>query len=332
MKFDFKKIIAVIFIVAAAASFFSFSLKTLSQERVANDVVIEVEEKEGISEIGSKLAEKQLIHSQLAFWAYSLISGSFSDFKPGIYYFSKGMKISEMVKKMTTGPDELEVVIFPGMTLREIDELMVKSNIFKKSELTRLKVDDFKKEFTFLEKAKSLEGFLMPDTYKFKMGSSPESLVKTMLDNFARRNVDLLFLYDKQKIVNLVTIASLIEKEVVSDKDRELVSGVIQNRTSIGMPLQIDAAVVYGVCQGKFSNCDEFSSESFKKDNPYNLYIYKGLPPTAISNPSSSSLRAAIRPKKSNYLYYLSDRKTGRTIFSQSLEEHSFNRKKYLGL
>ena len=123
----------------------------------------------------------------------------------------------------------------------------------------------------------------------------------------------------------------VLEKEVMFSEDKPLVASVVYNRLDIDMPLQIDASVIYGTCDGVFVGCDLTRSD-FKDDSPYNLYLYKGLPPTPISNPTASSIAAALQPRQTAYMYYLSDRETKRTYFSKTFDEHNDKRAYYLGL
>jgi UPF0755 protein len=123
-----------------------------------------------------------------------------------------------------------------------------------------------------------------------------------------------------------------LEKEVVTDRDKALVAGVINNRLADDMPLQIDASVLYGACDGVFVGCPAISIADIAHNTPYNTYRVYGLPPTPISNPTLSSLQAAVHPIANQYLYYLSDPKTGATVFSTTLAQHARNRETYLGI
>ncbi|PIV31820.1 endolytic transglycosylase MltG, partial [Candidatus Wolfebacteria bacterium CG02_land_8_20_14_3_00_37_12] len=131
-------------------------------------------------------------------------------------------------------------------------------------------------------------------------------------------------------VLRLITIASYLEKEVPGNDDRRIVAGIIEKRLKIGMPIQIDATVLYNKCSGRFSECPLLVKSDFKKDSPYNTYTRLGLTPTPISNPSLDAIKAVIEKKDSGYWFYLSDPKTKKTIFSENLEKHNINRAKYL--
>ncbi len=190
----------------------------------------------------------------------------------------------------------------------------------------------------------SLEGFLFPDTYFLPIpGTSTnesELLIKKALDNFSLKFTDQMVLDAKAQnmsVFDIVILASIIERESGRnatteqqkqnlDQERKLIAGLFYNRLNIGMPLQSDATVNYITKK----NTPAISSEDSKIDSPYNTYMNKGLPPGPISNPSLSSLMAAIYPAKTNYLYFLSDPNTGKAIFAQTFEEHIINKQKYL--
>ena len=131
----------------------------------------------------------------------------------------------------------------------------------------------------------------------------------------------------------ILTAASLLEKEAPSFKDRRLISGILYKRLKAGIGLQVDATLTYAKCGGAFLTCDD--PKVYRGDtsysSSYNTYLYKGLPPGPISNPGLEAIRAALEPLESGYWYYLSDPKTKKTIFSRTLEEHNENRAKYLG-
>ena len=149
-----------------------------------------------------------------------------------------------------------------------------------------------------------------------------------MLQNFdAKFSNDLRqeTLHQNHTTFEIITIASLIEKEVASDSDRALVSGILWKRMKLNIPLQVDATVLYARPKriGKVTLADT------KINSPYNTYRYTGLPPAPIANPGLSAIRAALYPKKSPYLYYLST-PDGKTIFSKTREEHNRAKAKYL--
>ena len=167
-----------------------------------------------------------------------------------------------------------------------------------------------------------------PDTYEIIPGAKLENIIRKTLNHFDEKlTADLKGEISRQKksIFEVITMASMIEKEVKTLEDKKIVSGILWKRLEIGMPLQVDATVNY--ITGK--NHDGVLLEDTKIDSPYNTYKYYGLPKGPISNPGLDSILAAIYPTKSDYLYYLSA-PDGKTIFSKTYKEHSIAQNKYL--
>jgi UPF0755 protein len=185
------------------------------------------------------------------------------------------------------------------------------------------------------------EGYLFPDTYRFSKedlnGVKIQTLdvVAKLQENFKGKTDDLFKNLSQQKIKETIVIASLLEKEVQSKAEMRLVAGIIEKRASIGMLLQIDATVAYGVCYPKFllrQYCDTSLAniiDNLKSSSPYNTYQRKGLPVAPISNPGIEAIKAALNPQPSDYLYYLTA-KDGTTIFSKTSAEHEAARRRYL--
>ena len=196
---------------------------------------------------------------------------------------------------------------------------------------------DFSSDFDFLKdkpKTISLEGYLFPDTYQIAYGTPIEEAVRIMLQNFdTKLNQGLkneilkptVPTQQKKTIFEIITMASLIEKEVKTKEDKELISGILWKRLKNKMPLQVDATVSYITGEKTM----EVSKEETQIDSPYNTYKYRGLPLGPISNPGIESIEAAIYPKSSQYWYYLST-PDGETIFSKTLEKHNIAKAKYL--
>ncbi len=165
----------------------------------------------------------------------------------------------------------------------------------------------------------NLEGYLFPDTYFFRKRLGARGTIEAMLRNFESRAGEVGIQRSSQ-LATVVIVASMIELEVKVPSERAIVAGVIANRLSKGMPLQIDATVLYGL--GKWKSQVTFAD--LKKPTPYNTYLIKGLPPTPICNPGLASLEAAYRPAKHNYLYYVA-KGDGTHLFASTFEEHRKN-------
>jgi len=172
-------------------------------------------------------------------------------------------------------------------------------------------------------KATSLEGYLFPDTYRFARKASPPQICATMLRRF-RAQVQQLGL--KGNVHRVVTMASLVERETAVDTERPLVASVFVNRLAKNMPLMTDPAVIYGLELDNRWRGAIYQSD-LKFDTPYNTYLHPGLPPGPIANPGLKSLRAALAPAQSDYLYFVAAgaNPQGHSLFSTTLEEQNRN-------
>jgi len=171
--------------------------------------------------------------------------------------------------------------------------------------------------------AKSLEGYLFPDTYHFPRKFGPPQICAAMVRRF-RAVAGQLGL--KGNVHRVVTMASLVERETAVDAERPLVAGVFENRLAKRMPLMTDPAVIYGLeVEGRWRGAIHQSDLKF--DTPYNTYLHIGLPPGPVANPGLKSLRAAMQPAKSTYLYFVAAgaNPQGRSLFASSEEEHEHN-------
>ncbi len=349
MKLILISFIAGVLIISAATGIFVFTSKLQPVSELKEiPTVFSIPKGAGFRDIANELYSKKLIQSKIVFEIYALIKGSAHRLQNGKYKFNSAVSIPELVDILTIGPKDISVVIFPGMTLKEIDDRLSGENIIKKGELTN-----------YENGVISLEGFLLPDTYNFRQDSDINLVVRRILDNFESKAMPIIegglgvdpapFMdcfsknalgvdihkrcgVDKKidSVLKLIIIASYLEKEVPDNNERKIVAGIIEKRLKVGMPLQIDATVLYNKCLGRFIGCPLLRREDFKIDSAHNTYLRLGLTPTPISNPSLDAIKSAIEKKESPYWYYISDPKTKKTIFAENLEKHNINRAKYL--
>jgi UPF0755 protein len=281
-------------------------------------------------QIADDLQKLRIIKSSYFFRFYVLISLQHSSLQAGEYNLSPRMSIYQVAKKMATGDVIRDnIIILAGWDIKDIGNYLESKGICSQDYFISLTQKDYSSEFTFLQdKPKNLgiEGYLFPDTYEISKGETCEDILGLMLANFSKKlTPDLKNEIAKQKksIFDIVTMASLLEKEVRTLNDKKIVSGILWKRISIGMPLQLDATINYITDKSNPS----VATKDTKIDSPYNTYKYTGLPKGPISSPGIDSITAAIYPKATNYLYYLSD---GKTIFSETLEQHNAAKAKYL--
>ncbi len=311
----------------------------------AQKAAFSIEKGESEREIARHLQDQKLINSDLVFRIYSVAKGLNKNLQAGDYILSPSMSIPQIAEKFTLGEViKQKITIIEGWDLAEVGSYLEKENVASAKNIFKLagfpgeenlkssnSAKDFSKEFGFLKdkpKALSLEGYLFPDTYVITQGMTSEEVIDKILANFDRKLTEELkakIANQKKSIFEIVTMASLIEKEVRTPEDKKIVSGILWKRMLKNMPLQVDATIAY--ITGK--NTTRISIKETKIDNPYNTYKNKGLPIGPICNPSLESIEAAVYPQASPYFFYLSTAE-GKTIFSKTLKEHNAAKAKYL--
>jgi len=302
-----KKIIfSTIFILFLGLFFLWQGIYLPKSSALVEEKLFLVEKGQSLFQIGENLEKEGLIKNKFFFDFYLFLKEAQKKLQAGEYLISPSESIAEVAKKIISGDTaRISVTIPEGFTVKQIEEKL------------NLKLP-----------GENLEGFLFPDTYQFPLMVSGEEVVKKMRDNFEKKlTPDLREEIERQgkTIFEIVTLASLIEKEVKTKEDRELVSGILWKRLKNNILLQVDATITY--LTGKKTT--KIPMEDLQIDSPYNTYKYKGLPLGPICNPGLDSIKAAIYPKNSEYWYYLSTPE-GETIFSKTLAEHNTAQAKYL--
>ena len=295
-------------------------------------IIYTVEKGWGDDEIGDNLEELNIIRSSYFFKFYVISSLKHASLQAGQYNLSPKMSIHQIASKMAKGDVIRDtVVILEGWNEKDIGEYLEQKNICTKDYFISLLNDDYSASvWDFLADKPDnvdLEGYLFPDTYELAKGENCEDVIDDMLVNFGKKlSPELRSEITKQgkSIFDIVTMASMIEKEVKGIDDKKIVSGILWNRLAIDMPLQLDSTVNYVTEK----NDPSVTIKDTKIDSPYNTYKYYGLPKGPISNPGMDSIMAAIYPTQTDYLYYLSA--NGKTIFSETLEQHNAAKAKYL--
>ena len=277
-------------------------------------------------EIARQLQRQGLIRSEIAFLWRALRTKNMNAMKSGGYELSPDMTLAQIIDRLTRGGQdvtELSVTIPEGYTLRQIAKTLEAKRVIQDEEaFVRVASSSMKTlEMPFQVKAKSLEGYLYPETYRFPPGTESERAAETMLETFDR---EFYQPYKAQigksahSLHDLVTMASLVEREARVPQDRARIAGVIENRLRKGMRLEIDATVLYALGHHK----DRVLYRDLNVDSPYNTYRRKGLPPGPIANPGKESLLAALHPEKHDFLFYVS-KLDGSHAFSRTMAEHT---------
>lgn len=280
-----------------------------------------VREGENLRQVTERLAARGILRFPRLFLLLARIRGGDHAMQAGEYTLDASMTPSQILRALLEGRVNLYRVTVPeGTSVKQIAMLLEAQGLAEASEVLRLSWDaEFAKEAGI--EAPSLEGYLFPDTYIFPRGLSVRSLLKTMVRRFwATYDADLRARQDASgwNLNDVVTLASIIEAETARPEERPLVASVLINRLRRGIPLQSDPTVIYGL--EKFDG--NLRREDLGADHPYNTYVHKGLPPGPICNPGLESLKAALYPAETDYLYFVS-KNDGTHLFSTSLGEHN---------
>lgn len=318
---EMRKILAVIVIILIVFLFikgwWGNQLSPVSTEKSTKIIVIE--NGENFSKVADDLKKQNLIKNSQVFGIYAKQSGLESKILPGTFRLSPSMSSQEILRTLTSAPLDNWVTLIEGW---RIEEMAAKLNV-------ALGISNA--EFTKIAK----EGYMFPDTYLFPKGFSVEQVVKKLRDNFDAKYSDEI----KNKIKKLgltesegVILASIVEREGRSDGVRKMIASILLKRLNIEMGLNADATIQYAlVTKGSLKPPvdgwwkRQLTHDDLKIVSPYNTYIYRGLPPTPICNPSLSSLQAVADADPSTpYLYYYHDSE-GNSHYGKTLEEHNLN-------
>ena len=329
-------IITLVIILLGGCFFYTYNKVYYSKGTANSPKNISIEKGDNALVVGQKLSEAGVISGKYYFAIYLWTSNELHSIVAGVYEFRQGMQIPE-VMRIVTGGEVVEMrvkITFPeGWTVRDMSDRLSANNLPGADFLRLAKRPDgsLKEAYPFLKElpvGATLEGYLFPDTYYFSKEVTAAEIIKKMLDNFSAKVVAGIkndFDGQKKSLFELVTMASVVEGEVKNDSDRKIVAGLFWNRIENQMPLQSDATLEYALGTNKIQH----SIAETKTDSPYNTYQNKGLPPGPVSNPGQASILAALKPQKSEYVYFLSDPKTGKTVFATTFQEHVANKVKY---
>lgn len=304
------------FTIISAAIFFIIFLWFIAPPfSFPSKSIITVTDGVGLYKLAEELKQDGVIRSPFWFHLSAIILGGERDMKAGQYYMSNPQSVFFVAWRILHGNHDIDTVrltIPEGFTVEKISKL-------------------FDDEFTFFNHKdftdSAPEGYLFPDTYFIPVTATASSTIKLLQDNFARKVLPITqeIKLSGRTLEEIIIMASIIEGETKLQKDREIVSSILWKRLDLGIPLQVDASFIY--VNGKTTK--ELTKDDLKINSPFNTYLYKGLPPTPISNPGIESIKAAIHPTTTPYLYFLTDN-DGTMHYSKTFEEHVAKKLKYI--
>jgi UPF0755 protein len=290
---------------------------------------IVVEQGDTLSSVADKLEEAGVIQSSMLFKLRARNEDGETEIKAGEYQFRTGEEREEILRTLSSGDSisKFTITIPEGLTLEQTALVVEEEGGIPAGEFeAAAKTTDY--GYTFLDdpNIESTEGFLFPkkyefEKYEFEQGMSAEQIVDRLLEQYLIETRELDFEAAKRRFnlteYELITTASLIEKESANPEERPIIASVIYNRIRSGMPLQVDATVQYALHEPK----KKLSFDDLEVDSPYNTYANRGLPPGPIASPSRESIRAALEPAETDYLYYVLEADGEKHFFTDDYDE-----------
>ena len=276
------------------------------------------------AKVAGLLKEQGLLHTKLPFRLWLRRSGFDRSLKAGEYRFSGMSTPIEIAQKLSRGDVYFRSITLPeGLTALETVEFLMRGGFGEreKFEAALLRVDLISDLNPY---AQNLEGYLFPETYRFGRMNDEEAIIGAMVNQFRYRMNKILEespLPHGWTVARIVTLASMIEKEVKTPSEQPIVASVMFNRLRLNMTLGIDATIIYAMKLAGTWNGNIRKSD-LQMESPYNTYIHRDLPPGPICNPGESVIRAALNPEKTDYLYYVS-KNDGTHQFSKDLRSHN---------
>jgi len=299
-------------------------LETPYYNAPTSETYLDISQGTTATQIAHLLVNSEVLHSRLPFILYIRYKEMGHRIQAGEYMFSSTATPKEIAQRLIRGDVYYRSITVPeGLTARETIELLSQNGF---GNLAEMQQAILRTEWIhdLDPAAMSLEGYLFPETYRFGRKIDSETVVRAMVAMFRLKVAEILRNYPLSpdwNISRIVNLASMIEKEVKVIEEGPLVASALVNRLRKRIPLSCDATIIYamklaGTYEGNLSRAD------LKMESPYNTYIHPDLPPSPISNPGANSLRAALLPAKTDYLYYVS-RNDGTHEFSKDLRSHN---------
>lgn len=290
------------------------------------ETLVNVTPGSSVMAIGRKLETAGVVRSRYAFDVLRWMRRG--RLQAGVYEFDHPAPVTEVYARIARGDVVTVSVTVPeGANIFDIAARVAQAGLGTRQEFMDAAASQTGLIADLDPGAKSLEGYLFPDTYRFPPTATAVQMVTAMVKRF-RVAAGQLGL--KENVREVVTMASLVERETAVDAERPLVASVFENRLARGMPLNTDPSVIYGLeLEGKWRGT--IYASDLTRDTPYNTYLHAGLPPGPVANPGIPSLRAAMDPPKTNYLYFVAagTDAQGHSLFAETLEEHNRNVAEY---
>jgi peptidoglycan lytic transglycosylase G len=323
-------VVAVAALAAAVAGVYYARVDEKYQGYSGTERFVEIAPGTGSRAIGKALVDAGVVRDEWTFRLAVSLTGTQRELKAGEYRFTTPASAKDVARKLARGEVFLRPITFPeGLSLKEMASIYQSRGLGTSAAfLAAARNTSAVKALD--PAARDLEGYLFPDTYNVPRKMSADALVHKMVQAFLRVYGETVQKEVEARGGNLreiVTLASIVEKEAAQRDERPIIAAVYQNRLRIGMGLQCDPTVIYALEKaGRYTG--NLTKADLKLDSPYNTYKYAGLPPGPIASPGRASLEAAARPAAVDYLYFVS-RNDGSHVFATTLAEHNKNVKQW---
>ena len=314
-------ILAVMLVMGVIFAALLYQYATTPASASQDGQVVEIKPGMTLKQVAHLLADKELLNEPSTFMLYTYLQGEQNHIQAGEYRFSPSMPPHDILEALTSGMAVLYTVTIPeGYRITDIADLLEAKGLVDKPAFIEATRNRELLESLHIPSG-SLEGYLYPETYKFSKAGGARRIVQTLLYTFKERVLQPERVQQAEAMQftfhEIVTLASLIEKETGLGKERKLISSVFHNRLAKNMRLQTDPTVIYAMV-----NFDgNIRKKDLSIDSPYNTYKHFGLPPGPIASPGLESIQAALDPEETDFLYFVS-RKDGSHQFSTNYKDH----------
>ena len=321
-------IFLILILITLGISYFTVTNYINTVPSVTEDTIVAIPKGTGLKQISETLMDSGVVANDKLFILYVMKMGWQDHLKAGEYEFKKGSTMAEVADQIVKGDVLLYRVTIPeGLTVKEIARLLDGKGIIEEEVFIVETQNQELIEELLGPGATSFEGYLFPETYSYSRSPTAKELIVLMIERFNAVFEPLSDLRDKTNLTDreILTLASIIEKETGTASERPIISAVFQNRLRIGMKLDSDPTVIYGMGDSYKGN---LTRKNLREKTEYNTYVIKGLPPRPIANPGKESIMAVFEPADVDYLYFVS-KGDGTHHFSNSFREHQNAVNKY---
>jgi len=327
--------LTVIIILVIFSSYIWHTIYSPVDTKNTEEISFVIKSGTSAKDIAQNLKDDGLIRNITSFYGYVRVTGEDKNITAGRFMLNKSMAIPEIVDVITiAAASESVITIQEGLTIKEIDDKLTSQGLITDGDFEKA-VKEFNnyESYPFIDKNTvsalefPLEGYLYPDTY-FVDGVefSSNDLINKMLGNFKTKfkTVEDLFNAQDKSLHEIITMASILQKEVRTPQDFNTVSGILWKRMESGWHIGADATIIYATGR------KNITAEDLGLDSPYNTRLHTGMPPGPISNPDINHIKASITPEESDYWYYLTTLDTGEVIYARTNDEQNANKAKHL--